>query len=97
MIHAAARQSVADRLILTAFLHYEYRRFAAPSDPNNPLGQDRVDHAASAGASADYYLKSWAYVGVAYNWYRNSSNALYGGVQADYVKQQVFGRIGVTY
>lgn len=104
MIHAAVRQSVLDRLILTAFLHYEYRRFDAPADPQNDptgTGQQRIDNSFSAGASADYYVKSWAYVGVAYNFYRNSSNAIYstatGSLQADYVKQQVFGRIGVTY
>jgi hypothetical protein len=96
LFHGAVRQVVADRLILSAFGDYEYRRFAAPANPT-VNGENRVDNYVSLGASADYYLKAWAYLGVAYNLFDNSSNAVYGLLRAEYVKHQVFGRVGITY
>jgi hypothetical protein len=100
LFHAAVRQTLSDRMVFTVFGHYEYRRFDAPADPlSDPggLGPHRVDNYLSAGASADYYLKAWAYLGVAYNVADNSSNAQYGNLRAEYVKHQVFGRLGITY
>ena len=95
------RQAFADRIVARAFVRLEHRSYSAPLD--GVAGDRRVDNALSAGAEADYHLKSWAYAGVAYTALRNTSNAAYrdgltGTVQtADYVKQQMFVRAGITY
>jgi hypothetical protein len=107
LVHLALRHSIADRLIASAFGHYEYRRFDSPAqtDPLNLAatgGPSRTDNYFSAGAAADYYVLAWAYGGVGYNLFRNSSNATFADttgqqVSASYLKQQVFVRVGVTY
>jgi hypothetical protein len=75
-------------------------------DPNG----SRTDNVASVGATADYFFRSWIYAGVGYSLTANISdyrlpaapatpaNPNPGpGVPVDYVKHQVFARLGVTY
>ncbi len=45
------------------------------------------------GATLDYFLRNWAYLGVGYSFFDNRSNIPIN----DYLKQQVFARLGVTY
>jgi hypothetical protein len=105
VVHLALRHSVAERLIGSAFGHYENRRFDS-SAQSNPLsmvsGNSRVDNYLSAGVALDHYFTDWAYGGVGYNVFNNDSNASYVDqlgrqVSAGYLKQQVFVRLGVTY
>ena len=107
-LRLALRHAVENRLIVSAFGQYENRRYdsAARLDVTMPLlnvGPSRTDNGFSAGLAADYYVKYWAYAGIGYNLVTNSSNAVFvdpttgQSVSADYVKQQVFVRIGLTY
>jgi hypothetical protein len=107
-LHLAVRHAIENRLIVSAFGHYENRRYdsAARIDPNMPLantGPTRTDNGTAAGLAADYYVKYWAYAGIGYNLFTNSSNAAFVDttsgqtISADFVKQQVFARIGLTY
>jgi hypothetical protein len=106
--HLAVRHAIENRVIVSAFGHYENRRYdsSASFDPNMPLattGPTRTDNATGAGLAADYYVKYWAYAGLGYNLVANSSNAAFVDatsgqtVSADFVKQQVFARVGLTY
>jgi hypothetical protein len=107
-VHLAVRHAIENRLIVSAFGQYENRRYdsAAHVDLSMPLvnvGASRTDNGTSAGLAADYYIKYWAYAGIGYNLATNSSNAVFvdptsgQNVSADYVKQQFFVRIGLTY
>jgi hypothetical protein len=107
-LHLAVRHAIENRVIVSAFGHYENRRYdsAARFDPAMPLantGPTRTDNATGAGLAADYYVKYWAYAGFGYNLVANSSNAAFldpssgQTVSADFVKQQVFARVGLTY
>ena len=102
------RHAIENRLIVSAFGHYENRRYdsAARLDPNMPIvnaGPTRTDNATGAGLAADYYVKYWAYAGIGYNLVVNSSNAAFVDttsgqtVSANFVKHQVFARVGLTY
>jgi hypothetical protein len=107
-VHLAVRHAIENRLIVSAFGTYENRRYdsAARVDLSMPLlnvGDSRTDNGINAGFAADYYVKAWAYAGIGYNLAVNSSNAVFvdpisgQSVSADYVKQQFFVRIGLTY
>jgi len=107
-VHLAVRHAVENRVIVSAFGHYENRRYDSPArlDPNMPLantGPTRTDNVTGAGLAADYYLRYWAYAGIGYNLVTSSSNAAFVDttsgqtVSADFVKQQVFARVGLTY
>ena len=58
--------------------------------------QGRVDNFFQVGATLDYFLRNWAYLGVGYSLLdsRSSPSSLSNN---DYLKQQVFARLGVTY
>jgi hypothetical protein len=70
--------------------HKEYR--GVPMEP-------RLDNLVQAGAILDYYLKSWALIGVSYALARNTTD--YAPAQglsgANYTKHQIFARAGITY
>jgi hypothetical protein len=94
--YASYVQQIAGRLGLDlsgryAFLSYQ----GTPGDPNQltPSGGNRVDNYFQIGATLDYFLRNWAYVGVGYSFLDNRSNI----PANDYLKQQVFARLGVTY
>jgi hypothetical protein len=97
---ASLRQTIIGRIVASVAGRYELRRFSN-SPGTTPAA--RVDNATQVSAGIDYSLKTWAYIGAAYTLALNNSNAQYtsatGGtvVSADYVKQQVVGRIGFTY
>ena len=57
-----------------------------------PAG-NRVDNFFQFGATLDYFLRNWAYLGVGYSLLDNRSNK----PNDEYLKQQVFARLGVTY
>jgi hypothetical protein len=69
------------------------------------LPLNRVDHTFTAGAHIDYYPRNWIYAGVGYALYANATDAtaeaLVNGVAMaiplDYLKQQFFVRLGITY
>jgi Putative beta-barrel porin 2 len=93
--YASYIQQIAGRLGLDlsgryARLSYQGQTF----DVNQmPGGQNRVDNFFQVGASLDYFLRNWAYLGVGYAFLDNRSNIPID----EYVKHQVFARLGVTY
>jgi hypothetical protein len=59
----------------------------------------RSDNTVSVGATLDYFFRSWIYAGVGYALTSNFSDYVLPGTgtHVDYVKNQVFARLGVTY
>ncbi len=84
-------QQIAGRLALD--LSGRYARLSYQGNFVDPSQIGRVDNFFQAGASADYFMRNWAYIGVGYSLLDNNSNK--SGV--GYVKNQVFARLGVTY
>jgi hypothetical protein len=86
------------RLVAQLWGSYDYRRYRGLPTAMGGDGS-RNDNFIQAGATLDYHLKSWAFVGVAYSLAYNQSDApavdFVSG--ANYVKHQVFARVGVTY
>jgi len=84
-------QQIAGRLGLD--LSGRYAHLSYQGATGDPTQQGRVDNFFQLGASLDYFLRNWAYVGVGYALLDNRSN-----IPIDsYLKQQVFARLGVTY
>jgi hypothetical protein len=90
-VYASYVQQIAGRLSLDLSGRYSHRQYEGVFV--DPLQQGRVDDFGQVGASLDYFIRNWVYAGVAYSLLLNSSNFSTN----DYVKQQVFVRLGVTY
>ncbi len=84
-------QQIAGRLSLDLSGRYAHINYEGTTVDLNQV--DRVDNLFQVGASLDYFLRNWAYVGVGYSLLDNRSNVDI----AQYLKQQVFARLGVTY
>jgi hypothetical protein len=61
------------------------------------MQEGRSDNFFQVGASLDYFLRNWAYVGVGYSLLDSISSPSPALDANDYVKQQVFARLGITY
>lgn len=92
-VYASYIQQIAGRLALDLsgrYAHLSYNgNFVDPTQQT--VG--RVDNFFQAGASLDYFIRNWVYLGVGYALLDNSSNIAIDS----YVKQQVFARLGLTY
>ena len=81
------------RLVGSLWGSYDHREFRGV-----PMGP-RLDDLVQVGAILDYYLRSWALVGVSYSLARNRTD--YAEAQglsgANYTKHQIFARAGITY
>jgi hypothetical protein len=84
-------QQIASRLALDVSGRYAHLNYQG--DFVDPAQIGRVDDFWQAGVVLDYFLRNWAYVGVGYSLLDNRSNI----PSDEYVKQQVFARLGVTY
>ena len=94
--YASYIQQIAGRLALDLSGRYQYLSYqGATGDPTQvtPDGGNRVDNFFQVGATLDYFLRNWAYLGAGYSFLDNRSNIPID----EYVKQQVFARLGVTY
>jgi hypothetical protein len=90
-VYASYVQQLGGRLALDLSTRYSYLSYEGQTFDVTQEG--RVDNTVQVGASLDYFLRSWAYLGVGYSLMDNSSN-----IPGDsYVKQQVFARLGGTY
>jgi hypothetical protein len=92
---------IAGRVSLSISGRYIHRNFQG-NVVGVPPGGDRIDNLFNVGASVDYYPRNWIYIGAGYAMVANASSAVLldgmGNAQSlDYVKQQVFARLGVTY
>jgi hypothetical protein len=84
-------QQIAGRLALDLSGRYQYISYEGTFVDSSQVG--RVDNSFLVGASLDYFLRNWVYLGVGYSLLDNDSNQAINS----YVKQQVFARLGVTY
>jgi hypothetical protein len=89
--YASYVQQIAGRLALDISGRYQYIQYEGTFV--DPMQSGRVDNTLLVGASLDYFLRNWAYLGVGYSLLDNSSNF----ATDDYLKQQVFARLGITY
>ncbi|HMF42469.1 MAG TPA: hypothetical protein VKQ32_17470, partial [Polyangia bacterium] len=98
--YASYVQQIAGRLALDLSGRYVHRRYQGdfvdssqgptPAMPNQP---QRVDDFIQGGVSLDYFVRNWIYAGLAYSVLSNSSNI----ASVEYLKQQMFVRLGITY
>ena len=101
-VYASYVQQIAGRLGLDLSGRYAYISYqGTPGDPAQvgPGGGNRVDNYFQLGATLDYFLRNWAYLGVGYSLVDNTSNVrdmTTGVATNNYLKQQVFARLGVT-
>jgi hypothetical protein len=91
MAYVSYVQQIAARLALDLSGRYQYVQYEGTFV--QAMQQGRVDNTIVVGASLDYFLRNWMYVGVGYSLADNSSNLPIDS----YLKQQVFARLGITY
>lgn len=84
-------QQIAGRLALDLSGRYVYRNYGGQFV--DPTQAGRNDNFFQAGASLDYFARNWIYAGAAYSIMSNSSNI----ATVEYLKQQMFVRLGITY
>jgi len=89
--YASYVQQIAGRLALDLSGRYAYLSYQGTTADMTQQG--RVDNYFQLGATLDYFLRNWAYLGVGYSVLDNRSNK----PNDEYLKQQVFARLGVTY
>jgi len=100
-VYASYVQQVGGRAALDLSGRYENRNYQGYLNPtNNTTPATRVDNFFMVGATLDYFLRDWAYAGIGYALVANQSDyTLNAGPNGsvNYVKNQVFARLGVTY
>jgi hypothetical protein len=89
--YASYVQQIAGRLALDLSGRYAYLSYQGTT--GDLAQQGRIDNFFQLGATLDYFLRNWAYLGVGYSVVDNRSNK----PNDEYLKQQVFARLGVTY
>jgi len=90
-VYASYVQQIAGRLGLDISGRYSHRNYGGSFvDPNQA---NRNDDFIQAGATLDYFIRNWIYFGVGYSILNNSSNI----ASVEYLKQQMFVRLGLTY
>lgn len=90
-VYVSYVQQLAGRLGLDLSARYAHLDYGGTFV--DPVQQGRVDNLFQVGATIDYFLRNWAYLGVGYSVVDNRSNI----ATDSYLKQQVFARLGVTY
>jgi hypothetical protein len=90
-VYASYVQQIAGRLALDLSGDYSHRNYQGHFVDMNQDG--RTDNFVRVGGTLDYFLRNWVYAGVGYSLLTNSSNV----PDVDYVKQQMFVRLGLTY
>jgi hypothetical protein len=101
-IYASYVQQIAGRAALDLSGHYHHKSYQGFEVMGAP--KSRSDNFFQAGATLDYFLRNWAYGGIGYALSANQSDyaieatmAGMGSNSVNYVKHQVFARLGVTY
>jgi hypothetical protein len=92
-VYASYIQQIAGRLALDLSGRYAYLSYSGNFVDPTQAASGRVDNLFQVGASLDYFLRNWVYLGVGYSLLDNSSSIAVDS----YLKQQVFARLGVTY
>jgi hypothetical protein len=94
-------QAIAGRLGLGVSARYESRSFQGVPVTSGTGRSTRHDNFWLAGANLDYHMRAWTYVGDANSLISNGSDysptAANDPGRVNYLKQQVFARVGVSY
>jgi len=90
-VYASYVQQIASRLALDISGRYAHRNYSGQFVDMSQVG--RTDDFIQAGATLDYFIRNWIYFGVGYSVLNNSSNV----TAVEYLKQQMFVRLGLTY
>jgi hypothetical protein len=95
-VYASYVQQVAGRLALDLSGRFSHRQYEGLLF--DVMG-DRTDNVVLAGATLDYFIRNWAYAGIGYAFVADFSDYRLpqSGLPVDYVKHQVFARLGLTY
>jgi hypothetical protein len=97
-VYASLVQQLGGRLAVDISARLSHRQYEGLLfDPMNPNG--RTDNAITAGATVDYFVRNWAYVGAGYSLVADLSDYRLPvtNTPVDYVKHQVFARLGISY
>ena len=105
-VYASWVQQLGGRVALDLsgrYSHKDFQGFVVNNGADMPVVTPRHDNSFTVGATLDYFVRNWIYAGIGYSVITNSSDYTLMPVTSgptsstDYVKQQVFARLGVTY
>jgi len=92
-VYASYVQQIAGRLALDLSGRYSHRNYGGQFvDPAQAV-TGRTDDFIQVGATLDYFVRNWIYFGLGYSVMSNNSNI----PSVEYLKQQMFVRLGLTY
>lgn len=102
VLYASLVQQVGGRAALDISGRYQLKNYQGYLNPSDQMPQARTDNTFMVGATFDYFLQNWAYAGIGYSLLANQSGYTLppgtpGGQSVNYVKNQVFARLGLTY
>jgi hypothetical protein len=92
-VYASYVQQIAGRLALDLSGRYSHRNYQGAFVDAGQMVTGRTDNFFQVGATLDYFVRNWVYFGVGYSMLSNSSNIS----DVEYLKQQMFVRLGLTY
>jgi hypothetical protein len=92
-VYASYVQQIAGRLALDISGRYSHRNYGGEFVDMTQMITGRTDDFIQAGATLDYFVRNWIYFGLGYSVLSNNSNIS----SVEYLKQQVFVRLGLTY
>jgi hypothetical protein len=104
--YASFVQQLGPRFALDLSGRYHHKNYQGYFDVQGATTPTpRTDNTFQVGLTVDYFVRNWAYAGVGYALMANASaytlpdplNPGGPGTPVDYLKQQIFARIGVTY
>jgi hypothetical protein len=102
-VYASYVQQIAGRLALDLSGRYVHKTYEGLLGTTGAVG--RTDNFFQLGATLDYFIRNWMYAGVGYSMLLNDGTIVADPMapippapnSADYVKHQVFVRLGMTY
>jgi hypothetical protein len=92
-VYASYVQQIAGRLALDLSGRYSHRNYQGQFVDPAQMTTGRSDNFFQVGATLDYFVRNWVYAGVGYSLLTNGSNI----PTVEYLKQQMFVRLGLTY
>jgi hypothetical protein len=92
-IYASYVQQIAGRLALDLSGRYSHRNYGGAFVDMAQMQLGRTDDFIQVGATLDYFVRNWIFLGLGYSVLSNSSNIS----SVEYLKQQMFVRLGLTY
>jgi hypothetical protein len=95
--YASYVQQIANRFAVDLSGRYVFKDYQGLYDPATPTRQDNFFQ---LGLTLDYFVRNWMYAGIGYALLANEGTVTTTdplAAQVDYLKQQVFVRLGITY